>query len=607
MLIANLIKLGESLLSNVVTKQYEVQNNSIGTVLNWIKSGEIGLPELQRPFVWKSSKVRDLVDSLYRGFPIGYLITWNNTTVKLKGGGSAVGKKIIIDGQQRITALRAALTGEPILNKQLESKRIKIAFNPWNEKFETTTAPIEKNKRWINDIANLFQMANTFSFINNFLSKNNDKTPTERDKAVNAIEKLHALTNNDIGNIVLSSELPIEDVTEIFNRINSKGTVLNSADFVMSKLSADEKHNGEKIRRAIDYFAKLLVNPTMLADIKNNDAGFTASNYFKQIAWAANERTDLYDPDFGDILHVILNFQFGRGKLTDLVGLISGRDFKTKTYTEEAMDKAYHELETGLLRFVNKSNFERYIMLLRSLGMISRKTLSLSGKGAINFGYSLYLLLKYQGQTTNFELETIVKKWIIMSALTYRYSGSSETQSQTDIRKFASTDPVKYLNSIVKQELPDSYWHNTLPNGALVSSSTQANVWRIFVMSQVRKHTIAWLEKDHEVADLLIEQGNIHHIFPRAYLKKNGLSQTMYNQIANYIWITQPRNLQISDRAPKDYLADQQIIKYGNAKSFSENAIPESLKHDDYTEYEDFLVKRRQLISQKLKEYFESL
>ncbi|MGF2405294.1 DUF262 domain-containing protein, partial [Lentilactobacillus otakiensis] len=239
-------------MSNVVTKQYEVQNNSIGTVLNWIKSGEIGLPELQRPFVWKSSKVRDLVDSLYRGFPIGYLITWNNTTVKLKGGGSAVGKKIIIDGQQRITALRAALTGEPILNKQLESKRIKIAFNPWNEKFETTTAPIEKNKRWINDIANLFQMANTFSFINNFLLKNNDKTPTERDKAVNAIEKLHALTNNDIGNIVLSSELPIEDVTEIFNRINSKGTVLNSADFVMSKLSADEKHNGEKIRRAID-------------------------------------------------------------------------------------------------------------------------------------------------------------------------------------------------------------------------------------------------------------------------------------------------------------------------------------------------------------------
>lgn len=594
-------------MSNVVTKQYEVQNNSIGTVLNWIKSGEIGLPELQRPFVWKSSKVRDLIDSLYRGFPIGYLITWNNTTVKLKGGGSAVGKKIIIDGQQRITALRAALTGEPILNKQLESKRIKIAFNPWNEEFETTTAPIEKNRRWIDDIANLFQMANTFSFINNFLLENNDKAPAERDKAVNAIEKLHALTNNDIGNIVLSSELPIEDVTEIFNRINSKGTVLNSADFVMSKLSADEKHNGEKIRRAIDYFAKLLVNPTVLADIKNNDASFTASNYFKQVAWAVNERTALYDPDFGDILHVILNFQFGRGKLTDLVGLISGRDFKSKTYTEEAMDEAYHELETGLLRFVNKSNFERYIMLLRSLGMISKKTLSLSGKGSINFGYSLYLLLKYQRQMTNFELEPIVKKWIVMSALTYRYSGSSETQSQTDIRKFASIDPGEYLNSIVKQELPDSYWHNTLPNGALISSSTQANVWRIFVMSQVRKHTIAWLEKDHEVADLLIEQVNVHHIFPRAYLKKNGLSQTMYNQIANYIWITQPRNLQISDRAPKNYLADRQISKYGNAKSFSENAIPESLKDDDYTEYEEFLVKRRQLISQKLKEYFESL
>ncbi|MBS1006401.1 DUF262 domain-containing protein [Levilactobacillus brevis] len=594
-------------MANLVKNQYEVQNNSIGTVLNWIKSGEIGLPELQRPFIWKSAKVRDLIDSLYKGFPIGYLITWNNTTVKLKDGTSAVGKKIIIDGQQRITALRAALTGETILNKQLESKRIKIAFNPWNETFATATAPIEKNKRWITDISNLFQTSNTFSFINNFIKENDDKTTAEIDGAVSAIEKLGGLTSNDVGNIVLSSDLPIEDVTEIFNRINSKGTVLNSADFVMSKLSADEKHNGEKIRKVVDYFSKLLVNPSMMVDIKNNDFDFASSNYFKQIAWVINEPTDLYDPDFGDILHVILNFQFSRGKLTDLVGLISGRDFNTKTYTEEAMDKTYSELKTGLIRFTNKSNFKRYMMLLRSLGMISRKTLSLSGKGAINFGYSLYLLLKYQRNLTDFELEPIVKKWIIMSALTSRYSGSSETQSQIDIRKFANDDPIQYLSSIISQELPDSYWNNMLPNDALVSSSTQANVWRIFVMSQVRNNTASWLENDHKVADLLMEQGNIHHIFPRAYLKKHGISQTMYNQIANYVWITQPRNLKISDRAPKDYLSDKQVIRYGSERSFSENAIPESLKNMDYTQYEEFLVKRRQLIANKIREYFESL
>lgn len=597
-------------MANVNQKQYEAQNISIGTVLNWIENGEIGLPELQRPFVWPSVKVRDLVDSLYKGFPIGYIITWNNTKVKLKNGESAVGKKIIIDGQQRITALRAAFSGEPVLNKKLEKHRIKIAFNPWTEEFQTLTAPIAKDNHWIPDISVLFKLASSYSFVNQFISADDSKSPEEKDAAASSIEKLRSLISNDLGDIVLSSELPIEDVTEIFNRINSKGTSLNSADFVMSKLSADTEHDGEKIRKCIDYFSKLLVEPLMYDLFEKNDPDFVQTKYFEAIKWAKGERTDLYDPDFGDIFHVVLAFKFGRGKLTDLISLISGRNFKTKEYTEEAMTDSYEKLQEGIFQFVNQSNFQRYLMILQSLGMVSRQSLALNGTGALNFGYALYLLLKNENNRNNLsnsEIEEIIKKWVVMSALTSRYSGSSETTTQDDINLFINSNPTQVVERTIRQELLDTFWDVTLPDDRLSHSSTQANVWKIFVMSQVRNHDVAWLEKDHEIRDLLLEQGNIHHIFPKAYLKKHGFTKKQYNQIANYIWITQPRNLQISDRAPKDYLGDPDVTEFGTGAVFATNAIPQSLKDDDYTDYQTFLSERRKLMANKIRAYFNEL
>jgi hypothetical protein len=98
--------------------RYSVTPHPIETLLTWVKSGEIAIPEIQRPFVWDAIKVRNLLDSLYRGYPVGYLITWRNPTVKLKDGTLSAGKRILsagkrilIDGQQRITALMAALLG----------------------------------------------------------------------------------------------------------------------------------------------------------------------------------------------------------------------------------------------------------------------------------------------------------------------------------------------------------------------------------------------------------------------------------------------------------------------------------------------------------------
>jgi hypothetical protein len=95
------------------TQRYSVTPHPIETLLTWVKSGEIAIPEIQRPFVWEAVKVRDLLDSLYRGYPVGYLIAWRNPTVRLKDGSTSKGKRILIDGQQR-NSRRPGTSYEPI-------------------------------------------------------------------------------------------------------------------------------------------------------------------------------------------------------------------------------------------------------------------------------------------------------------------------------------------------------------------------------------------------------------------------------------------------------------------------------------------------------------
>jgi uncharacterized protein with ParB-like and HNH nuclease domain len=85
-------------------QKYSVNQLPIEILLAWVNSGEIAIPEIQRPFVWDSSKVRNLMDSLYNGFPVGYVIAWRNPNIKLKDGSTSEGKKILIDGQLYIPA-----------------------------------------------------------------------------------------------------------------------------------------------------------------------------------------------------------------------------------------------------------------------------------------------------------------------------------------------------------------------------------------------------------------------------------------------------------------------------------------------------------------------
>lgn len=587
-----------------MVKNYHVDNVTIEEILGWIKQGKIGLPEMQRPFVWSTAKVRDLIDSLYNGYPIGYIVTWQNPAIGLKNDSSSNNKEIIIDGQQRLTALKAALSGEKVVSQQYITKRIKISFKPSTGEFNTLNSAIEKDPLWINDISDIFKSDfNSYSYV----TDNAKKLGMAPEDLGATLQKLLAIRQSEIGDIKLGYNLSIGAVTDIFNRINSKGVSLSSADLAMSRLSADTIHGGNNLRKQIEYFVQLLNDPNLLENIVKFDSDFANTKEFDQIKWIASEVNPIYKPRYADILHLILATSFKRGKLSDMVSLISGRDFEARNYSEEGMKANYAKMQAGATLVFNKSNFQRYLMILRDMGMRNSGKLGLVGHGVFNFGYILFL---YLHRSTNLSQEKIVsylKRWIIMSALTGRYSGSSETITESDLKMISrDANPINVLDDILDREMNDSFWNGTLPNMLRVQS-TQASSWRIFQMSQIYGKDTAWLAKDTSTETVMLEEGNIHHIFPQAYLRKNGFSKGDINQIANYVWVTQPKNLEISDKAPKDYLSDENIIEFMSETNNRENAIPEEIVDYDFHNYSDFLNQRRHLMAKKMREFYENM
>ena len=595
-------------------QKYNVNQHLIETLLAWVKGGEIAIPEIQRPFVWDSSKVRDLMDSLYQGFPIGYVITWRNPNIKLKDGSSSEGKKILIDGQQRVTALTAAILGDHVINKDYQRVRIKIAFNPIDEKFEVQTPVIVKDKQWIPDISEVLSgQLDSYTFINTYIQNNPE---AEQKKIVHAVTRLFNLTKKQIGLIDLAGDLDIETVTEIFIRINSKGVVLSQADFAMSKIASNDTYDGQTLRKAIDYFCHLAIAPEFYQFIADNDKDFSSTDYFQKMTWLKNENDDLYDPSYTDMLRVAFTTEFNRGKMSDLVSLLSGRNFETRSFEEDIAEESFKKLKDGVYNFMNETNFKRFVMIIKSAGFINTKMIR--SQNALNFAYIVYLKLRAKG-TDHGLIETYVRKWFVYSILTGRYSGSPESMFDFDIKQIENKTFDQYLQEKEDGELSEAFWDVNLVQ-RLDTSVASSPFFNVFLASQVKANDRGFLSKEISVNNLIMHRGDIHHIFPRNYLKKAGLTRSRYNQIANYVYMQQEVNIKVGNKAPEIYFSEvlEQChsgeLKYGAisnkeelSKNLEENCIPESVFTMSIEDYQDFLNERRKLMAKKIKEYYYSL
>ena len=598
----------------MTTQRYSVTPHPVETLLTWVKSGEIAIPEIQRPFVWDATKVRNLLDSLYQGYPVGYLISWRNPTVRLKDGTRSAGKRILIDGQQRVTALMAALLGSEVLTKEYETVRIRIAFHPVEERFEVTNPAIQKDPAWIPDVADLFSPnAKLLQFTKAYVSAN---PQVDEDAVFGTLERLRKIINNHVGLIELAEDLDIETVTEIFIRVNSAGAALSQADFAMSKIAANETYGGNMLRKAIDYFCHLAVAPEFYARIMKGDPAFATSEFFPRMAWLKDVNDDIYDPAYTDMLRVAFTSEFRRGKLQDLVALLSGRNFETKQYEDAIAEDSFGRLKNGVFNFMNKTHFDRLVMILRSAGFISSGLIG--GQNAVNFAYIIYLRGRADGVPAD-ELERLVRRWYVFSILRGRFSGNPETQFDADIRQIESHGLVAFTSAVIDAELSDSYWSTLCPQD-METSSVVSPMFLVFQAAQCKLGDKGFLSRDITVRDLLLNRGDVHHVYPRNHLKKQGLPRSRYNQIANFVLAQSEINIAVGDKPPEVYfpkLAEQcaggekkfgGIIDLDEMKeSLQTNCIPVEMLEGQISSYDEFLVARRQLMARKIRTYFEGL
>jgi hypothetical protein len=298
------------------------------------------------------------------------------------------------------------------------------------------------------------------------------------------------------------------------------------------------------------------------------------------------------------------------------VALLSGRNFQTKQFEETIAEESFSGLKQGVINFISENHFKRFVMIIRSAGFIDASLVG--GQNALNFAYILYLRGRKDGIPAA-DLESLVRRWFVMTVLTQRYSGNPETAFDFDIRQVGQRGMANHVNAVVEAELSTGFWNTLLPQ-EMETSSAASPYFRTFQAAQVKLCDPGFLSKDIKVTDLILNRCDVHHLFPKGYLKEAKIPRGRYNQIANFALAQTEINIAIGARAPSDYMravlaqCENGKKRYGGITDIEQlrenlrvHCIPEGIENMQIENYDGFLSARRQLMAQRIKEYFSML
>ena len=591
---------------------YKITQYSVSSILGYVENSQIAIPEIQRPFVWKGEEVRALIDSLYEGYPIGYLIVWQNSQVRVRNFGKGGTKKILIDGQQRVTALMAALLGKEVLDEQYQSHRIRIAFNPLagkgEERFAVCDTKHEEDSRWIPDISIFFRRDFSFrQFEKEYKEANPDEDFTPLEESVDTLKEI---VKHQVGVIELSFLLDIDVVSEIFIRINLQGKPLNQEDFVMSKISVNEQYGGDYIRNCIDYFCHLLREPSFYQVLLQNETEFFNSEYGNALTWCQNEEQSLYIPSYADVLKVVLISYFGKTRIGDLVHLLSGRDgekkiFSKKEISKKVSEEAFEKLGAGVKAFVCEENFQGFQKALKKAGYSCSRLLY--SQSVLNYCYAMYLLMYRQGIGEK-ERESLLSKWITMAMITGHYQSGGESTVQKDYANAQEEGFASYLAQIEELKLTDEFYNNILPE-KFTSTTARTAPFLAYVATQCARGVHS-LYSDVTIEELYKNKTESYQILPKAYLAKCGYkTREIYGQVANLTYISKETKDIIRKKSPVDYKEDLEKA-IGIEKictSLKENGLAETIFTANETDVIQILADRRRQMASEIRDFYKTL
>ncbi len=577
---------------------FTTTNYPVNALIEDLDLGKIGLPELQRPFVWPNVNVRNLFDSLYKGYPAGFLLFWETGAEGgLKGIGAknvhAVPKLAIVDGQQRLTSLYAVLKGVEVFRANFTKERIRIAFNPLSERFDVADAAIAKDKSFIPDISELWKPGtNIFAFAALFLeqlSATRELTDKERVQIQTSIGRLHSLPQYQFTALTLSASVGAEVIADVFVRINGEGKKLNQADFIMTLMSVfwDEG------RAELEAFCRSATKPS--------DGGPSPFNYFIK-------------PKPDQMLRATIGLSLHRARLESVYSALRGKDAKTGLDNPQKRDEQFARMKEGQAVALNLANWHHFLDALKLAGYRSEKMVS--SATSIIYSYVLYLIGIQEYDIDRQVMRQAIAEFFFMAALTGRYTSSPETRFESDlaiVRDLPSGDEyLKMLRNICATTLTPDYWSITLPS-QLATSASKSPSLLAYNAALISLDALALYSpvKISALADPAIKGSKAalerHHLFPKGYLGTLGITDLKKtNQIGNFAPVEWPDNIGISNKSPVTYAPglDAKLTAAQRDEMYFWHALPPIWWELDY---DDFLIQRRERIAKVIQKAWSKL
>ncbi|MDR1854162.1 MAG: DUF262 domain-containing protein [Azoarcus sp.] len=585
---------------------YKHVNYKLENLILDIESGKLGLPDLQRPFVWPNTKIRDLFDSMMKGYPIGFLMLWDSPDDpdKSKQIGSdnkefESPKYLIIDGQQRLTSLFAVMRGIEVKDSKFKKKRINISFNPVTRSFRVGDSATNRAAEWIYDISEVFKNKNKIrAYINGIIDTiklSRTKVggvldDAEEEKISTNITDLISLTEYIVPTLEISDNTDEESISDIFVRVNSGGEKLNENDFILTLISVYWQEGRQKIER----FCESATVP----------ATGTAFNH-------------LIAPKATHIIRVTMAYGFQRATLRYAYMLLRGRDFDKGIYSESLRIQKFTELKTVLDEVLNVQTWHDFIKCAEAAGFISNKLIS--SENALIYSYAMYLIGKHNYHLDNSSLRKVIAKWFFMTSVSGYYTDSPESKMETDLADLRNVKDggqfVSFLESKITSIFTNDYFETTLPTGAggFTSSASNSPAWFGYCAALnildvpglfSTLHTRELFSFASSGTKSALEK---HHLFPKAYLKSIGIEDNRdRNQIANFAFIEWHDNLEILDTSPAVYMKDRLAAMSEGEKAaiYEVHALPEGWENMSYN---DFLAARRVLMARVIRKGYERL
>lgn len=582
-------------MSETVFKQVNYDLNSL---VKFIELGQIGLPDIQRPFVWKNAKVRNLFDSMYRGYPVGYLLFWENA---LLDGVRTIGTDqkqvvpnlLLVDGQQRLTSLFAVVKGIPVIRENYTAEQIEIAFNPLEGKFEVADAAIRKDKAFISNISAVWAKdADIFDITDNYLGNlatSREVTADDTRKVRKAISRLQQLLSFPFTALQLASTVDEEQVSEVFVRINSEGKTLNQADFILTLMSVfwDEG------RKALEDFCRAAKVPVV-----GKPSPF---NHFIR-------------PKPDQLLRVAVGLAFRRARLQYVYSILRGKDLETEQFSPERRDAQFEILKQAQAKVLNLQYWHDFLKVLLQAGY--RSDTMISSETNLLYSYVFYLIGRTEYGVEEYALRRVIAQWYFMANLTGRYTTSPESKMEFDLARLRTVKTadefVLALRQVCDSLLTNDYWSMTLPIDLATSAARSPSLFAYFAAQSLLGAKV--LFSQHKVADLLDPYTQAHrsslerhHLFPKAFLKTQGITDSRdTNQIANFTMVEWGDNAKISDKPPTEYLPElsQRFSSAEMVQMCYWHALPENWEKLGYS---DFLKQRRELMAKVIADGYERL